>query len=78
MVVYRGKRSEYKQLQQEIQELQAKQEQLSRQINALRSDPRTIEKEAREQLRYARPGEVIYVFPPPTPEKPDTATAEKR
>ena len=32
-------------------------------IKSLKSDPNAIEKEAREQLRYARPGEVIYVVP---------------
>jgi cell division protein FtsB len=29
----------------------------------LKSDPKAIEKEAREQLRYAKPGEVIYLLP---------------
>ena len=36
-------------------------------VKALQTDPKTIEKEAREQLHYARPGEVVYVAPPPPP-----------
>ncbi len=33
------------------------------QIQALKSDQSAIEKEAREQLHYARPGEYVYVNP---------------
>ena len=33
-------------------------------ITALKRDPHVIEKLAREKLGYARPGEVIYLFPP--------------
>ncbi len=36
---------------------------LDAEIKALKSDPKAIEKEAREQLRYAKPGEVIYLLP---------------
>src|SRR5207302_1254982 len=63
MVVYRQKRAEYQQLQKENQKLQMENEQYTQQIKALRSDPQTIEKEAREQLHYTRPGEVVYVSP---------------
>ena len=35
------------------------------QIQALKTDQKAIEKEAREQLRYVRPGEYVYVPPPP-------------
>ena len=42
------------------------------------TDPKTIEKEAREQLHYARPGEVVYVSPPPpAPPKPAISSARK-
>jgi cell division protein FtsB len=36
---------------------------LDAEIKALKSDPKAIEKEAREQLRYAKPGEFIYLLP---------------
>jgi len=74
---YHKKRAEYGNLQREIEELQRENERLAQQIKALKTDPRTIEKEAREQLRYARPGEVIYALPEPKPAA-SPATAQKR
>src|SRR5437588_10099579 len=65
MVIYRQKRAEYQGLQKEIDGLQKENDRYTGQIKALKTDPNTIEKEAREQLHYARPGEVIYVAPPP-------------
>ena len=66
MVVYRSKRTERQKLQAEIDKLQKENNLYVDQIRALRSDPKAIEKEAREQLHYARPGEVVYVAPAPT------------
>jgi cell division protein FtsB len=43
---------------------------LDSEIKALKSDPKAIEKEAREQLRYAKPGEVIYLLPEPPAQHP--------
>lgn len=78
MVVYRQKRAEYKGLRQEIDELQKENDHYTGQIKSLQSDPKTIEKEAREQLHYARPGEIVYVAPPPPPiELPATNAARK-
>jgi len=65
MVVYRKKKTEYEGLQQQIVNLKKENDRYSQQINSLESDPKAIEKEAREQLHYARPGEVVYVSPPP-------------
>ena len=76
-MVYAHKREEHRSLDREIQELKQENERLSHHIDALNNDPKTIEKEAREQLPYARPGEVIYTFPQPA-RKPSTFTAEKR
>lgn len=67
MVVYRQKRAEYRSLQQEIKSLQKENDRYNQQIHALETDPAMIEKEAREQLHYARPGEVVYVAPEPPP-----------
>jgi len=77
MVAWEHKRAEYRQLQQQIDDLQKQNQQLSEHIKALKSDPQAIEKEAREQLRYARPGEVIYVMPavPKVPKPPAPAPA---
>jgi cell division protein FtsB len=73
MVVYRQKRAEYEDLQKEVTGLQKQNQQYNQQIQALRTDPETIEKEAREHLHYAKPGEVIYVAPPAPPPPPANA-----
>src|SRR4030081_432149 len=59
MGVYRQKKDEYQTLQKEN-------DRYTRQVKSLQPpDPSAIEREAREQLHYARPGEVVYVAPPP-------------
>jgi cell division protein FtsB len=63
MVVYRSKHAEKQKLQAEIDKLQKENDLYMQQIHSLQNDPKAIEKEAREQLHYARPGEVVYVAP---------------
>jgi cell division protein FtsB len=75
MVIYRSKRAERQKLQAEINRLQKENDLYMDQIKALQSDPKAIEKEAREQLHYARPGEVVYVAP--VAERPVTHSAHK-
>jgi cell division protein FtsB len=53
-----------KQLRQDIQELQQENGRLREHVDRLKSDPNAIEHEAREQLHYAKQGEVIYTLPP--------------
>ncbi len=78
MIVYQRKRVEYRQLQQQIQELQKENDALTQRTKALKTDPATIEKEAREQLRYAKPGEVIYVEPEQKAPAPPANAEAKR
>ncbi len=61
--VWQRKRAEDRALQQQIQSLQQENAQMQRQIERLKSDPDAIEREAREKLHYAKPGEVIYTLP---------------
>jgi cell division protein FtsB len=78
VTVYRAKRAEYQNLQKEINSLQKQNDEYSQQVNELKTDPKRIEKEAREQFHYARPGEVIYVAPDPPPAaRPATSSARK-
>ncbi len=70
MVVYRQKRAEYEALRKQIVQEQQENDRYTQQIQGLKSDQKAIEKEAREQLGYAKPGEYVYV--PPTPAKPAT------
>lgn len=62
-ISYRQKRAEYQKLQLDLQQKTEENHRLEGEIKALKSDPKAIEKEAREQLRYAKPGEVIYLLP---------------
>jgi cell division protein FtsB len=78
MAVYRAKRAEYQTLGKEIERLERGNERYAGEIDQLKTDPRRIEKEAREQFHYARPGEVIYVSPQPALPQPDeTHSAHK-
>ena len=80
MVVYQKKKAEYGTLQKEVEQLQKDNQAISEQIRALRTNPEAIEREAREQLRYARPGEVVYLLPNSKPAEtpPANTTAQKR
>jgi len=78
MVVYRQKRAEYEALRNQNAQMQEENDRYTRQIQGLKSDQKAIEKEAREQLHYARPGEVVYVSPSPvTPQRPMIDAAQK-
>jgi cell division protein FtsB len=72
MVVYKQKRDEYEALRKQIVQEQQENDRYTQQIQGLKSDQKAIEKEAREQLGYAKPGEYVYV--PPTPAKPAVVT----
>ena len=63
--VWQQKRAEDRALQQEIRDLQQENSDMKKQIEGLKSDPDAIERKAREELHYARPGEVIYTLPEP-------------
>ena len=76
-LIYSHKLAEHRELDKQILELKQENTQLAHHVDALKSDPAAIEKEAREQLRYARPGEVIYTLPPPR-QSPSTVTAQTR
>lgn len=77
-LAYGNKRNEYKILQKDVDQLQEQNEQLRKHIEALKGDPAAIEREAREQLHYAKPGEIVYVAPaPPPPSMPKNHSAQR-
>lgn len=65
--VWQQKRVEDKQLRKEIDTLQQENARLRDRVEKLKTDPHAIEREAREKLHYAKPGEVIYTLPPEPP-----------
>lgn len=73
MIVYRKKRAEYESLQRQIQDVQRENDRYTQQVQGLKSDQKAIEKEAREQLGYAKPGEFVYVAPAPAKPAPPPA-----
>ncbi len=78
MVVYKRKRAELQSLRQQIVQVQQDNDRYSQQVQGLKTDQTAIEKEAREQMGYARPGEIVYVPPAPAkPAPPANHTAKK-
>jgi len=67
MVVYTNKRVEYQKLLKETQALDADNQRLTKEVNDLKTNPKAIEKEAREQLGYVKKGEIVYVQPDQKP-----------
>ncbi|HKI68696.1 MAG TPA: septum formation initiator family protein [Verrucomicrobiae bacterium] len=49
----------------QIRKLEEANKQLRTQIEALRNDPKTVERLARERLGYAKPGETVIRFEAP-------------
>lgn len=63
LVAYQQKQHQAQKLQQQILDLQAQNDRLTLHDQRLKTDRDTIEYEAREQMHYTRPGEVIYTLP---------------
>jgi cell division protein FtsB len=63
LMVYREKRRTSQDLDRQIKALQQQNSAIDGEIKALKTDPKTIEKEARERLHYSKPGEIIYSLP---------------
>jgi len=63
LTVYMQKRAETRTLKQQTAELERENSELQEHVDRLRNDPDAIEHQAREQLHYAKPGEVIYTMP---------------
>jgi cell division protein FtsB len=78
MIVYKQKRAEYDSLQKRIVQEQKENELYTQQIQGLKTDEKAIEKEAREQLRYVRPGEYVYVPPLPANLRPPANHSAKK
>ncbi len=65
LTVYMQKRQETVALQRQMQALERENDALQGHVERLQNDPNAIEHQAREELRYTRPGEVIYQLPSP-------------
>ena len=63
LTAYEQKRMEAQTLKRQLQSLERENELLKSHVERLQSDPNAIEHQAREELHYTRPGEVIYTLP---------------
>jgi cell division protein FtsB len=63
LTTFRTKRHDERDLKLQVTDLQRENGLLRSHVDRLSSDPGAIEHEAREDLHYTRPGEVIYTMP---------------
>jgi cell division protein FtsB len=61
--LYEQKRHEARDYGAQIKDLQMENDRLQAHVNELQNDPGAIERQAREELHYTRPGEVIVTLP---------------
>ena len=66
---------EYKLLAVEISHLEGENAELEEEIEELRARPEAIERVAREQLGFVKPGEDTFLFPSPTEEEGEAAAS---
>ena len=70
LTAYAKKREEEQSLRLQMQQLQRENGRLEGHVERLEKDPSAIEHQAREELHYTRPGEVIYTLPESTESRP--------
>lgn len=63
LVAYQQKRHEAQRLQKQILAMKVENQRMAQHAQRLKTDSDTIEYQARKQMHYARPGEVIYTLP---------------
>ena len=63
LTAYQQKRQDAQSLDRQLHSLQRENELLKGHVERLENDPNAIEHQAREELHYTRPGEVIYTLP---------------
>ena len=62
LTAYQQKRQDARGAEPAAESLQRENEQLKGHVDRLEDDPNAIEHQAREELHYTRPGEVIYTL----------------
>ncbi len=71
LTAYEKKKEDAKALAQQLDMLQQENDALKGHVERLQNDPGAIEHQAREELHYTRPGEVIVTLPPEPTRSPD-------
>jgi cell division protein FtsB len=63
LTAYEKKNHDARMLDGQLKDLEHENELLKGHVDRLKDDPNAIEHQAREELHYTRPGEVIYTLP---------------
>lgn len=74
LTAYEQKRHDSRVLEDQARSLEHENELLKGHVDRLQNDPNAIEHQAREELHYTRPGEVIYTLPASTPSRAKTSS----
>jgi cell division protein FtsB len=75
LTVYQQKRQDSQTLDKQLHSLQRENDLLKGHVDRLQNDPNAIEHQAREELHYTRPGEVIYTLPMASPSQSSPSQA---
>jgi cell division protein FtsB len=74
-IAMRRTQQEIDQIREQIGKMNDENKSLAEEVNSLKTDPKSIERIAREEMGLARPGEMIFKLPdaakPGDPSKPD-------
>ena len=62
-IAMRRTQMEIEQIREQIGKMNEQNKSLTEQVNSLKSDPKSIERIAREEMGLARPGEMIFKLP---------------
>jgi cell division protein FtsB len=62
-IAMRRTQKEIEQIREQIGKMNEENESLTKQVTSLKSDPKSIERIAREEMGLARPGELIFKLP---------------
>ncbi len=60
IITYLELRRAYGEMESRVEKIEKENKRLTREINALRNDPATMERIAREELGMIKPGEILY------------------
>ena len=74
-IAMRRTQKEIEQIREQIGKVNEENKSLTEQVNSLKTDPKSVERIAREEMGLARPGELIFKLPdnakPGDPQKPN-------
>jgi cell division protein FtsB len=68
LLAMRRTQMQMQELRGQVDRLHQENSDLNKQVQALRTDPKAVERIAREEMGLARPGEMIFRLPDPPPE----------